>query len=164
MTTARRYPPANVTAKRKACIDCTAEGITSKRKAPHPGPRCNTHWREKKAARKSSSWEARLTAIYGITADEYWAIYEYQGGSCYICQRATGVRKRLSVDHCHETGRIRGLLCTGCNRNVLGHLRDCVMALARAIIYLLYPPAIDVIGERIAPIFSVEDLSKNGDG
>lgn len=101
-------------------------------------------------------------ATYGITAEEYWAIYEHQGGCCYICQRATGVRKRLSVDHCHETGRVRGLLCTGCNRNVLGHLRNCVMALARAIIYLLFPPAVDVIGERIAPIFLAEDLSKNG--
>jgi hypothetical protein len=158
--TTRRYPPNNVVAQRKPCIDCTREGLVNKRKAPHPGPRCTTHHRAKRAERKSSSWEARLGAIYGITPDEYWAIYEYQGGKCYICERATGVRKRLSVDHCHETGIIRGLLCTGCNRNVLGHLRDCVMALARAIIYLLFPPAVDVIGERVAPIFE-PDLTEN---
>lgn len=104
-------------------------------------------------------------ATYGITADEYWAIHEFQGGCCYICQRATGARKRLSVDHDHKTGIVRGLLCTPCNRNVLGHLRDCVMALARAIIYLLFPPAVEVIGERVAPIhtLSLTDTERNDD-
>jgi len=147
---------------RRRCKDCVREGIKTIRKAPHPGPRCVTHHRAQKAKRSSMSWEARLLATYGITAEEYWKIFEFQGGKCYICERATGARKRLSVDHCHETGRVRGLLCTGCNRNVLGHLRDCVMALARAIIYLLYPPAVDVIGERVAPIH-IQDLTENGE-
>lgn len=102
------------------------------------------------------SWEKRLILIYGITAAEYWAIYEFQGGKCYICQRATGTRKRLSVDHCHKTGVIRGLLCSPCNRDVLGHLRDCIESLKRAIRYLRWPPAINVIGRRIVPDFEEE--------
>lgn len=89
--------------------------------------------------------------MYGISADEYWEIYEFQGGTCAICQRATGVRKRLSVDHCHETGAVRGLLCQKCNRDVLGHLRDDIAAFERAIEYLANTPASQVIGLRIVP-------------
>lgn len=96
-------------------------------------------------------------ALYGITADEYWEIYNYQGGRCYICQRGTGARKRLSVDHDHKTGIVRGLLDTGCNKWVLGLLRDDTDALQRAIDYLDHPPAVYVIGTRITP-----DLTKNG--
>ncbi|ASR86252.1 endonuclease VII [Mycobacterium phage Stagni] len=137
--------------KRKPCVDCVAEGITTKRKAPHPGPRCATHHRAKRAQRRDTSWETRIFATYGITAEEYWAIYEFQGGRCYGCRRANGKRKRLSVDHDHETGIVRGLLCTACNRNVLGHLRDEREAFQRFIDYLDSPPAVQVLGERITP-------------
>jgi hypothetical protein len=68
-------------------------------------------------------------------------LYEAQGGRCYICQRATGARRRLAVDHNHATGEVRGLLCKPCNRDVLGHLRDNTEALQRAIDYLTNPPA-----------------------
>ena len=165
----RRYPPNNVKAKPKPCIDCVREAEESglpvkKRKAPHPGPRCSSHARIKKALRRDNSWETRLKAIYGITADEYWEIYEAQGGRCYICRRGTGARKRLSVDHCHETGVIRGLLDTPCNRNVLGYLRDEIEALERAIAYLKNPPAVAVLGERIAPIEADRlDLTLDGE-
>ncbi|QJD52112.1 endonuclease VII [Mycobacterium phage MA5] len=137
--------------KRKPCIDCTAEGLVNRRKAPHPGPRCATHHRAKKAHRKTVTQEQRWMDVYNITADEYWAIYEFQGGKCYGCRRANGKRKRLSVDHDHETGIVRGLLCTACNRNVLGHLRDDPEAFQRFIDYLDNPPAVQVIGIRKVP-------------
>jgi len=89
---------------------------------------------------------------YGITAEEYWSIYEFQGGVCYICRRANGKRKRLSVDHCHTTGIVRGLLCSKCNKDVLGHLRDDPEALYRAAEYLNGPPAVSAVGVRIALI------------
>ncbi|QFP95542.1 endonuclease VII [Mycobacterium phage GaugeLDP] len=138
--------------KPRVCVDCTTEGITSKRKAPHPGPRCATHWRAKRRERSAGTWEARIIATYDITAEEYWAIYEFQGGRCYICQRANGKHKRLSVDHDHKTGIIRGLLCTMCNKYTLGWARDCIEFFMRAIEYLKNPPAVQVIGIRIAPI------------
>lgn len=97
------------------------------------------------------SAETRWRQVYGISADEYWAIYEYQNKRCYICERATGARKRLSVDHCHDTGIVRGLLCQRCNRDILGHLRDDIAAFERAIEYLVEPPALHVIGSRIVP-------------
>ena len=137
--------------RRKACIDCAADGITTRRKAPHPGPRCVTHHRAKRTTRKSTAQEQRWLKTYGITAQDYWAIYEFQNRVCAICQRATGTTKRLSVDHCHRTGKVRGLLCGVCNAKVLGHLRDSTDALRRAIYYLDYPPAVHAIGERIVP-------------
>lgn len=137
--------------KRKNCIDCADEGITTTRKAPYPGPRCATHHRAKRVVRKAGAQEARWAKTYGITAQEYWAIHRHQNGVCAICERATGATKRLSVDHCHKTGHVRGLLCTTCNAKILGHLRDDPDALQRAINYLHNPPAIHVIGERIVP-------------
>jgi hypothetical protein len=154
----------------KPCVDCVSEGVTTKRKPATyrgkvvPGGRCTTHHRARRTQTRDTAWERRLIATYGITADEYWAIYEAQGGCCFICRRAKGsARKKLSVDHCHKTGIVRGLLCSPCNRNVLGHLRDCVGALMRAIYYLLHPPAVPVIGTRIAPIELV-NLTLNDDG
>lgn len=91
-------------------------------------------------------------ATYGITAEQYWLIYEFQGGCCYICQRAKGTgHKRLSVDHCHETGLVRGLCCSPCNKNVLGHARDEVAFFERAIKYLTEPPATKAIGWIYVP-------------
>lgn len=153
----------------KQCVDCVAEGITTKRKLattragkPVPGPRCATHHRAKRGSTRDRAWEARLLKTYGITADEYWAIYEYQvevnkarglTGACYLCGRATGKgRKKLSVDHDHKTGFVRGLLCGPCNRDVLGHLRDDPEAFRRGAEYIESPPALRIIGERIAPI------------
>ncbi|ALH46909.1 endonuclease VII [Mycobacterium phage Theia] len=147
-------------AKQVVCKDCIEEGITTIRKPattkagkPVPGKRCVTHERARKARTKDAAWERRLMETYGITAKEYWMIYEFQGGKCYICQRATGKgRKKLSVDHDHNTGFVRGLLCGPCNRDVVGHLRDDPEAFQRGADYLKFPPAIAVIGRRIAPI------------
>jgi hypothetical protein len=89
--------------------------------------------------------------VYGISGDEYWRLYRYQLGKCFICQRATGARKRLSVDHCHATGIVRGLLCTTCNSKVLGHARDDIEFFERCIDYLTEPPALRLFGERVVP-------------
>ncbi|QFG08643.1 endonuclease VII [Mycobacterium phage Vanisoa] len=142
-------PTSRRSTKVRVCVDCD-EG--TKRKAPHPGPRCATHHREKRRDRSTGTWAARILATYGITAEEYWEIYEHQGRRCYICQRSNGKVKRLSVDHDHKTGIVRGLLCTMCNKYTLGWARDCIDFFKRAIEYLLNPPAVQVLGERIAPI------------
>lgn len=140
-----------MTAPYKPCIDCVKDGAINKRKTSPPGPRCATHKREKRSERRDTSWEKRILALYSLTVEVYWLIYEFQGGRCYICRRATGVRKRLSVDHDHKTGLVRGLLCTMCNRNVLGHLRDDPEAVQRAKDYLLDPPAKQLGLHIVAP-------------
>lgn len=82
-----------------------------------------------------------LRTFYGITVEDFDRMLEEQGGVCAICRqeetaadRRTGI-KRLSVDHCHETGEVRGLLCRACN-NGIGQLRHDVRLLQAAIGYL----------------------------
>lgn len=69
-----------------------------------------------------------------------WALYNQmfakQGGLCAICRgQQAGFRKRLNVDHDHKTGRVRELLCHGCNVS-LGHFDDSVELLKTVIAYL----------------------------
>lgn len=137
----------------KRCKDCELEGITSRRKAPYPGPRCSTHHRARKFKAKTRTREQRWKEVYGLTAEQYWKLYEFQGGKCNICRRAQGKRKALSVDHCHATGVVRQLLCNPCNVHVLGHLRDDPDALQRAKDSLILPPAVQLFGEIVAPVF-----------
>lgn len=91
--------------------------------------------------------------MYGLTSEEYWKVYEYQGGKCAICQRATGKRKKLSVDHDHSTGEVRMLLCTRCNR-MLGHLRDEPEAFERAADVLRHPHPVEIAlgAPRFVPV------------
>lgn len=129
-------------APRKQCKDCDGGA----RKAPHPGPRCATHWRDEKKRRKRAAWEAYIFKTYGLTGAQYDLLYSRQGGVCYICRRATGASKKLAVDHDHATGYVRGLLCGPCNQ-ILGHLRDDWQALHRASLYVRQPFAFDYIGK-----------------
>lgn len=61
----------------------------------------------------------------GVTEAQYRDFYHKQSGKCGICQRRMYSKryKRFAVDHCHTTGRIRGLLCGNCN-TAIGLLRD----------------------------------------
>lgn len=123
----------------KMCKDCGP--YAHPRPTPYPGPRCATHHRERKRATRAAAHEARVERVYGLKPGQYEAINEVQDGCCYICQRATGKSKKLSVDHDHKTGYVRGLLCTTCN-NMLGHARDDKEFFVRAIDYLKKPPAV----------------------
>ena len=81
-------------------------------------------------------WVNHLSRRYGLTEAEYCRLWSAQSGACAICGdgHATGTRF-LCVDHCHETGRIRGLLCKRCNTG-LGLLGDDRLGLMRAVSYL----------------------------
>ena len=59
---------------------------------------------------------------YGITAEEYDSMFEAQGGTCFVCHKPQE-GKRLAIDHCHGTGKVRSLLCENCNR-ALGLLQE----------------------------------------
>jgi hypothetical protein len=75
-----------------------------------------------------------LKRLYGISQADYDVLLARQGGVCAICGRRPK-RGRLYVDHCHVTGRVRGLLCRGCNF-ALGHLRDNQRTMIAALAYL----------------------------
>lgn len=72
---------------------------------------------------------------YGLTPEDLLHMHELQNGVCAICFSLPKEGRNLDVDHCHETGKIRGLLCNNCNRG-LGHLQDSKEILEKAISYL----------------------------
>ena len=76
--------------------------------------------------------------LYGITRAERDAMQEAQGGLCAICKQPPDPRHQgasLHIDHCHATGKIRGLLCGHCN-TMLGLAKDSEVILQAAIAYL----------------------------
>jgi hypothetical protein len=77
-----------------------------------------------------------LKRRYGITVAEYDRLLREQGGVCAICDGPPGQRaKYFHVDHCHVTGRVRGLLCRPCNKG-LGAFRDRSEVIRSAITYV----------------------------
>lgn len=83
------------------------------------------------AQRKSA-----LKSTYGLTLEDFDRMLAAQGGACAICKTCVpGGPGRFSVDHCHTTGRVRGLLCNNCNRGI-GGLKDDANLLRAAIAYL----------------------------
>lgn len=74
---------------------------------------------------------------FGISLRDYEAMLEAQGGGCAVCgAKSSGGRwESLPVDHCHETGKIRGILCLHCNTG-LGHFSDDPARVRDALAYL----------------------------
>ena len=88
-------------------------------------------------------WPAKLKSLYGITREQYDSMLKEQDGRCAICKskdsysrnyKTTKVSK-FAVDHCHTTGKVRGLLCTKCNR-ALGMVSDSIETVLRMAEYL----------------------------
>jgi hypothetical protein len=77
-----------------------------------------------------------LRRRYGVTAAEFDALFGAQGGRCAICPAEVGPSgSALAVDHCHSTGKVRGILCANCN-NGLGRFGDDPERLRAAASYL----------------------------
>ena len=83
------------------------------------------------------SRDIELKRRYNLTEDEFDKILKDQGGTCKICNNTSSNSRivKLSVDHCHETGNVRGLLCSNCNMG-LGRFKDNAELLSKAIEYL----------------------------
>ena len=133
--------------KTKVCSTCSTERPLDKyrkRETSKDGYRhqCLYCIEEKRRQRRSEpdryakerGW--MLNRLYGISTDEYDAMLAEQGGLCAICRGPqTSISPNLCVDHCHDTGKVRGLLCNGCNGG-LGLLKDSPELLRNAIDYL----------------------------
>jgi hypothetical protein len=92
--------------------------------------------RKPRKVNKQERTNRNLQWNYGITSDDYQVIFESQGGCCSIClTHQSSFKRRLSVDHDHVSGKVRGLLCIKCN-TVLGQSRDDINILKAAISYL----------------------------
>lgn len=94
-------------------------------------------WRKKNVLNVKS---ADLKRCFGITLKDYEDMLEGQDSKCKICKKPeTSIIKgkliALAVDHCHDTGKVRGLLCSRCNQG-LGNFKDNIETMTVAIQYL----------------------------
>lgn len=99
-------------------------------------------WRlENRERKRTVTRNGDLSRQYGLSIDAYISMKNGQQGCCKICLkpetqlRKDGTQKDLSVDHCHKSGKVRGLLCNMCNR-ALGYFKENSDNLIRAASYL----------------------------
>lgn len=112
----------------------------------HRARMCKSCVHERQAARIAERKEQgdpvfkadRLRREYGLTSEAVAAMREAQGGCCAICEkpfRDDVAGERMHIDHCHDSGHVRALLCHNCNLG-LGHFRDDVDLMLKAASYL----------------------------
>lgn len=119
----------------KICTRCNlAKDLLSfsKRKLSKDGLESRCKPCNDKRARKNE-----LNRYYNLTEQGYSDILSKQDMGCAICgaEKSDSLHRRLSVDHCHKTEKVRGLLCTKCN-NGIGNFNDDIILLKNAIKYL----------------------------
>lgn len=98
---------------------------------------CSLACANKRPTAKAVKRRTVLKTQYGMTPERYDAMLEAQGGVCAICGSAEirGYGKRLAIDHCHDSKRVRGILCGKCNRGI-GCFDHDPERLAAAVAYL----------------------------
>ena len=126
--------------KHGACIPCkrAAAKIYSQTDAGKLVVRLGKERRKEAYKPRQKKWarERALKKHYSMTQQDYDLMFAKQNGCCAICGiHQSKVKKTLSVDHCHNTGIIRGLLCNNCNLG-LGKFKDSIITLEVAITYL----------------------------
>lgn len=115
----------------RRCPSCAAERKKGQQKAWRQVP-ANVEKRRKSHQERRYARKWDLATKYGLTLEEYEQMCRERGNRCDICGKPS---KSPCVDHDHDTGLVRGLLCRKCNRG-LGLLGDSAAALARAVKYL----------------------------
>jgi len=120
-----RHPTLNTTVeKRKATL--AKYNNTPERKA-----KMKEYYQKNK-----ERWKKYTFDKYSITADEYNALLESQEEKCYICDvHKDDLKRGLAIDHCHETGKVRKLLCVNCN-TALGLLKEDIEIMKKLIDYV----------------------------
>lgn len=85
---------------------------------------------------KETLTRARFKKVYGFSVEQRELLIVQQQGKCWICQAPEiDLGRKLSIDHDHETGEVRGLLCQKCNSGI-GYFNDNKVLLERALTYL----------------------------
>lgn len=105
------------------CRDCRNEYQRNYRK----------EWTKKYPERRAAQKRRNIIRSYGLTPERHAEMLSEQGNACAICR--TTPDRDLDIDHCHATGKVRGLLCSRCNM-LLGMADDDAEILSRAVQYL----------------------------
>lgn len=126
------------------CLDCAVEfehpgrrGEIPKRCPYHQGEWHRHRWRrEPKDRRSTAQRKMNLKFRYNLTIEQWDEMFAKQGSVCAICKSDTpNGGNGWSTDHCHATGKVRGVLCVKCNRG-LGCYNDNPELLRDAAAYL----------------------------
>ena len=117
-------------AKNKTKKDGLQERCRACRSAHHQTVK---HLREKPTAIQKRKW---LISSYGLKIEEFNKLLEVQNNKCAICNTDDWGKPSPNIDHCHLTGKVRGLLCSNCNR-ALGLFKDNEGVLKNAREYIL---------------------------
>jgi hypothetical protein len=102
---------------------------------------CHNRYAREYEASRGYEWRRAkaLRLAYGLSLEEYDTLFKAQEGKCAICKGTDSkhpISEFLVVDHCHETGKVRGLLCNMCNRGI-GFYLDDAERLLHAAVYLM---------------------------
>lgn len=125
----------------KKCIGCLVEKELQEfylNKTGYYNPYCKPcnkiRTRDYRRKNTHAHYLRKVKGKFKISKEDYLILHDKHNGNCAICFKNNDGR-RLSIDHCHETGKIRGLLCRKCNL-ALGYFSDNVEYLKKAILYL----------------------------
>jgi hypothetical protein len=123
--------------KRRYDADPAAAIARVKRWQQENAERLNAYRRQRNALpeRKRAMRDGYYRRTFGMSADDFDALLESQGGGCAICGKRPERQASLHVDHCHDSGRVRGIVCVNCNQG-LGQFGDDPELLERAAAYL----------------------------
>lgn len=134
---------------RSVCIYCTKQAAAERtaervaaREARKPEVQARRRERNREYARRkraspeyATQRRAERARVYGMTVEEVDVLYAIQGGRCGCCDRPLRGGRTEAIDHCHATGKVRGILCFHCNTGV-GKLGDNAAGVRRALKYL----------------------------
>ena len=122
------------------CKECIASRPLSESGIAKRNAQARQYYRNRLSRGPRDPVQTRISKLrlkYGLTLDDYDALLQSQNGVCGICgtDQPGGRWNRFAVDHCHETGKVRGLLCDSCN-HCLGRFGDNLDGVMRAVRYL----------------------------
>ncbi len=126
------------------CSKCNGIKQQAEMSVSHPSicKKCSTSATRAWAAANPKQWERSLRKSwlrkkYGISPEDFDRMLDVQRGVCALCGEGASDSRgfRPHVDHCHETGKVRGILCGPCNRGI-GQFKDSIELLQKAIRYL----------------------------
>ena len=128
----------------KVCVKCKQSKSLEEfyKRADRPNSyrsQCKVCHKLQSTGNISKNWnyfyDQKTARNYGLSVDEYHSLLIKANNCCTICGKGNS-KKRLSVDHDHSTGKVRGMLCDKCNRG-LGHFNDDPKLLQKAVKYLM---------------------------
>lgn len=135
----RKEKPEKVRESNRKWVENNRDKVNEKSKRfreKHP-EKVKERWGDWYHNNKARVRENKLKRVYGLTLADYEAMLVKQGGRCACCPTTAEEEKNgvLVIDHCHKSGKVRGLLCNACN-TAIGLFKEDLDAIGKAIDYL----------------------------